>query len=477
MTNTPATTRMAPSPTGNLHIGTAHTTMFNYLLAKQTNGQFILRIDDTDAARNRPEFEADILDSLRWLGLDWDQGGDLPDGPHHPYHQSQRTEIYQTYIDQLLDSGHAYRCFCTSEQLAAERAASQARKEPVYQYSGICRQLTANQIKTNLDKNIPYTIRMRTDFVHTIVVDDLIRGHIEIPASEIGDFVITRSDGSPILLLTSTVDDIEMGVTHAFRGEDMLNVTFRMFFIYQALNKPMPHYGHKPFLYAADGKKLSKRHGATSITEFRQAGYLPAAILNYLLFVGYTPSDDQKPLWTKDEMITDFDISRFQKGMPRFDYKKLLWYNSQYIKQTPDAELVELLTPYLPAADKQMIKQLVPLVKQRIKTLAEVTDMTSFLFTDTIQVPDSGWKQLAIEHLTGAIEIFNSSEFKLETINLKLERLITDNDWKTGHFFMNLRLAVSGQTITPPITESILILGPNQTLTRIQNAINYLKTK
>lgn len=466
-------TRMAPSPTGNLHIGTAHTSLFNFLLARKTGGKFILRLDDTDAARNKTDFEQNIASGLEWLGLVWDEGFDMG-GPYEPYRQSLRSEVYDRYLQQLLDDGKVYRCFCTSEELEAERKASQERKDPVYQYSGKCRHLSKDEVNEKIEAGLSFTIRMRTDWVQEdVVVDDQIRGEIRVKASEIGDFIIVRSDGSPLLLLTSTVDDIEMEITHALRGEDMLNVSFRQWFIFKALNKQMPKYAHKPFLYSMEGKKLSKRDGATSIDEFRSQGYLPEALVNYLFMVGYTPERDEQQIWSMEEMIADFDFGNFQKSMPRFDYKKLDWVNGQYIKQLSDEEFVARTKRILGDEwSDELLKALAPLVKERMNKLSDVKDMARFLIVDEVDVPESGWKGEAKEQMEGALAVVEGlDEWDLEKLNDGFMKLIEEKEWKVGHFFMNLRLAVSGQKVTPPINECVIILGREKVVERLKRAI------
>lgn len=470
---------MAPSPTGFLHIGTAHTTFFNFLLARRHKGVFVLRLDDTDAARNKLEFEQDIAEHLRWLGLTWDEGFDIG-GPHAPYRQSARSEIYRNYIQRLLDSGYAYRCFCTAEELEAEKEISKHEGKPVYHYSGKCRHLDKDLVAKYMQEGKLFTIRMRTDWAkEAVTIDDQIRGIIEIKAEEIGDFIIVRSDGTPILLLTTTIDDIDMGITHAVRGEDMLNVSFRTWFIFKALEKDMPKYAHKPFLYAADGSKLSKRHGATSVAEFKQEGYLPEAILNYLFFVGYTPENDEKQMYSLEEMIADFDFTHFQRGMPRFDYKKLDWYNAQYIKAIGDQSLAERLRAYVPTEiSDTVILALAPLVKERLTKLNEISALAGFVWNQEISIPENGWKGEALEQLQATVGKLEDSEtWETEPLNTIFNSLINEKGWKTGHFFMNLRLAISGQNITPPITECMVIMGRETVIKRIKVAVEQLAKK
>lgn len=466
-------TRMAPSPTGKLHIGTAHTTFFNFLLARKNKGVFVLRLDDTDAARNKEEFEKDIAKHLQWLGMSWDEGFDIG-GPYAPYRQSARGEIYSQYVQKLIETKYAYRCFCTAEELEEEKEQSKKEKKSVYQYSGKCRNLSKGEIEKNIQEGKPFTIRVRTDWAkEPVVVDDQIRGRIEVKAEEIGDFIIVRSDGSPILLLTTTIDDVDMKITHAIRGEDMLNVSFRTWFIFKALGLEMPKYAHKPFLYAADGSKLSKRHGATSVEEFKEQGYLPEAILNYLFFVGYTPTDDEKQFYSLEEMISDFDFSHFQRSMPRFDYKKLDWYNAQYIKQLNDDELANRLLAFLPKiVSIEMTKALAPLVKERLTKLAEVRQLAGFIWEETIPSVETGWKEGAREQLVAVKDILESEkDWNADELNAKFISLINEREWKTGHFFMNLRLAMSGQNVTPPITESMMIMGKEKCLERLGTAL------
>jgi glutamyl-tRNA synthetase len=377
--------------------------------------------------------------------------------------------------------------------LDKERQVSKKKGEAAYLYSGKCRKLSDKKVEENLKKDKEFTVRVRTDLVkraEKVTVDDQIRGKVEVELKDVGDFIVVRSDGSPVLLLTATIDDIEMKINQAIRGEDMLNVTFRMWFIYRALKEEMPIYGHKPFIYAQDGKKLSKRHGATAIDEFKVEGYLSEAILNYLFMIGYSPKNGNKEIFSIEEMIEDFDWWHFQKGMPRFDYRKLDWYNAEYIRRMSDEELAGRLVGYLasvktPRVDwrsdenEKLITQITPLVKERIVKLGDFLELAGFFF-ERQEVPKEGWKTDSLNHLKKAIvslKEVREGDWKLKLLDKALVEAVERENFKTGDFFMSLRLAICGKKVTPPLTESVVILGPKETVKRLKGAIEVLEKK
>lgn len=435
-------TRMAPSPTGKLHIGTAHTTLFNWLFTRHNHGTFILRIDDSDAARSKPEFEEDIISGIKWLGLNWDEG---------PFRQSENTAIYNKYVDQLMASGNAYKCYCSPEDLEKEREEQRASKQ-VPRYSGRCRSLTAQQKAELEERNIQPVIRFKVSD-EKVTFTDMVRGEITVDMAQFGDFVIVRSDGSPLLNLAVVVDDIEMKITHVIRGEDFLNATPFQILIYQALKYPVPEIANLSFIYAPDHTKLSKRHGATGLSEYRQMGYLPEAVVNFLALLGWNPGDgDDREIFSLDQLVTEFDISRVQKSAPTFNLEKLNWFNEHYIRQKSDAELVELAKPFTQYA---ITPEIVSLIKERITTLSEIDALVKFFF-----VRPEVQSGLNKDYLQAAIETLNQGTDLAEMAKAK--------GWKVGDFFMHLRQAICGQKVTPPLTESMLILGKDEVLTRIK---------
>ncbi|HSW38725.1 MAG TPA: glutamate--tRNA ligase, partial [Acidobacteriota bacterium] len=332
----PVRVRFAPSPTGYLHVGNVRTALFNWLLAGSAGGTFILRIEDTDAERSDRRYETRLVEDLRWLGLDWNEGIERG-GDYGPYRQSDRYDLYSLYARKLLEEDKAFRCFCTEDELEEERRAQLARHETT-RYAGRCRHLTSDDISARLAKGDPFTLRLRvrpgvTGF------SDLVFGDIEIDTAQISDPVLTRSDGSPTYNFCCVIDDVLMNITHVVRGEGHLSNTHRQILLYEALGKPQPRFAHLSTILGPDGQKLSKRHGATSIEEFRRQGYLPEALVNYLSLLGWSPPVDGREIMPLDEIRAQFDLSRVVKSPAIFDTAKLDWMNRSYINKTPGEEL------------------------------------------------------------------------------------------------------------------------------------------
>ena len=371
--------RIAPTPSGKLHLGTAHTALFNYLFARHNKGKFILRIDDSDPKRSKKEFEEDIIKSLKWLGFDWDEGPDIG-GPYEPYRQSQRMDHYKPYIEKLLQKGTAYYCYCTQEELAEEKKRLQKENKRIV-YSGKCSQLNQEQIANFNKQGRKPAVRLRVPRKIVSFIDPA-RGKISVNTNEFGDFIIARSDSSALLVLAITIDDLEMKITHAIRGEDYLNIVPKQIVIYEALGIEPPIFAHLPFVYAQDGSKLSKRHGATSVSEFKQMGYLPEAIFNYLVLLGWSSGDDRDIL-SKKEIIKLFTLEKVNTNSHRFDINKLNYINGAYIRNMVDKKLLQLIKQYsniqLPISSFQKI---VPLVKERIVKLADIDSLIDFFVKD-----------------------------------------------------------------------------------------------
>lgn len=477
--------RIAPSPTGNLHVGTAHTALFNYLFAKHNHGTFILRIDDSDRVRSKKEFENNITESLKWLGIHWDEGADIG-GPYASYRQSERNSTYKKYIDQLLRSDKAYYCYCTPEELKQEREKQEQLKEPP-KYSGRCAHLTDKERKRLENEGRKPSVRFRTP--HKIVkFHDLIRGDIEVDTSLFGDFVIARSNGSALLNISATVDDIEMHITHAIRGEDFLNLTPRQILLSEALGYRPPQFAHLSFLYAPDRTKLSKRHGATSITEYTDMGILPEAMVNYLATLGWSFStgatkDHNKTvdIFTLDDAIRNFDITKVQKSAPIFDYEKLCWMNGEYIRMKTDQELIAILDTYARQTNLKLVngqmaasqitnykmKQILPLVKERMKTLAEFESLAGFFFAR----PQEFERPLKVSPLKVVAEALKSCDWNHDAMEKAIRAAAEAAGQKAKDVFMELRLAVTGKTVGPPLLESLEILGKEETFCRLNLAI------
>jgi len=459
--------RVAPSPTGNLHLGTAHTALFNYLFAKHNLGDFILRIDDSDSERSKKEFETDIKISLKWLGITWDEGPDIG-GLYGPYRQSERGSIYKKYLDRLLKEEKAYYCYCSKEELDKERQEMEVKKI-ASKYSGKCRNLTDNEKKKFEHEGRKGAIRLinankKVSFV------DLIRGEITVDTSLFGDFVIARSDGSSLLNFAATVDDIEMKITHTIRGEDFINMVPRQLLIFEALGIKSPEFAHLSFLYAPDKTKLSKRHGATSISEYRNMGYLPEAMINYLGILGYSMSDGRE-FFSLADLIEDFDIKRVQKGMPIFNIDKLNWYNGNYIRKSQISNLKSQIWEFYDKKYPQdLVEKTIPLIQERIKKLSDYLPLCEFFFKKpTSYEVDVTDKKELLGEIAGRLE--RLTDWKADLIGKEMQDLCTKLGMKTGDFFMTLRVAVTGKKISPPLNESMEILGKEEVIKRLRSIL------
>lgn len=464
--------RIAPSPTGMLHIGVAHTALFNWLFTRHHKGVFIIRIDDSDALRSKREFEENILEGLRWLGINWDEGPDIG-GPYGPYRQSERRGVYAPYIKKLLDKDAAYYCYCTPEELEAERQ-KQQEKGLVPRYSGKCSHLTsAERLELEKEGKKP-AMRFRNPG-KVVKFHDMVRGEIEVDMGQFGDFLIVRSDGSPLLNFAVIIDDIEMKITHVVRGEDFLNATPYQILMYEALGVKPPEIANLSFIYAPDHTKLSKRHGATAVSEFREMGYLPEAMINFLALLGWNPGDERE-IFSKEQLIKEFDFDKVQKGAPVFNINKLNWFNGHYIRQKSETELAEVLKPYAPsAATKKEIVQIVPLIKERIVKLSDFRSLAGFFWTRPEVKPELFLGRDSAEHLKSSLtSLTELSNWTKDNINAALQPLPGKHGWKTGDFFMSLRIAVTGSKVTPPLSESLEILGKEETMARLKLALDVL---
>lgn len=467
-------TRMAPSPTGELHIGGLRTLLYDYALAKKNNGQFILRIEDTDQKRLVPGSQERILEVIKDYGLSWDEGPDIG-GPFGPYIQTQRLEIYQKYIKELLDKGLAYYCFCSQERLDNLRATQKAAKQ-LPRYDQHCLHLSPEEIQKNLDNKVPYTIRMVIPKNETIIFEDLVRGRIKFNTNEVDDQVLIKSNGIPTYHFASVIDDHLMNITHVFRGEEWLTSTPKHILLYRYFGWQAPLFSHLTVLLNSDGKgKLSKRTGSTHARAFLNEGYLPEAMLNFLMFLGWNPGTD-KEFFTLKEFIKEFDISHLHKKSPIFDRKKLDYLNGYYIRQLDDQKLFDYFKKFLPLASDDQIKILIPVLKERLVKFSDLPIQTKFLFENIDydksllleykdKVLDS---KLVVEMLTKTKEIF--SDFN--NLQEKITNLIKDNNWNTGEYFMVFRVAICGSKFTPPVVDCLPALGKDKTLAKINFAIS-----
>ena len=470
--------RFAPSPTGHLHIGGTRTALFNWLLARKEGGTFILRIEDTDVKRSSPEMVEDILEGLQWLGLDWDE---------EPYFQSQRFDIYRSIAGQLLESEGAYRCFCSPELLESKK--QKARAEGLeWRYDRSCRELSEEEIQGHLKAEDPFVVRFKVPHKQKVHFEDLVYGPIDVETENIEDFVLLRSDTTPTFHLCVVTDDSQMNISHVVRGADHLPNTSKHVLLYQALDEPVPFYVHLPLILGTDKKRLSKRHGATSVLEYKKQGFLPAALKNYLVRLGWSPSDDQE-IFTEEELIQGFDIGRINKANALFDPQKLEWMNGQYVSTATPEELAPQVKSLLKEEklwdeaweDKgsDYFLSILELLKSRAKKLTDFVDMGRPFFSDEFEYEPKGIrKNLSFEdpveaaNLVAALEELSGAYLKLEVFDLEnIEKILREvgerHSLKAGKFMGAIRVALTGRTASPGLFDVIVTLGKDRTLERL----------
>ncbi|EKD24037.1 MAG: hypothetical protein ACD_81C00126G0020 [uncultured bacterium] len=476
----PIRVRIAPSPTGLLHFGTARTALFNWLFARHAGGTFILRIEDTDTERSTKAFEEDIVTGLRWLGFDWDEGPDVG-GPYGPYRQSERLPFYQKYLQQLLDEDKAYHCFCTKEQLDTDKQEMQQRGEtPVY--SGRCSALSKEDQAKHIANGDASVIRLRVPTEGAIEFHDIIRDTVSVQATLIGDIIIARSIDLPLFALAGVVDDYEMKISHVIRGEDHISNTPKQIAIARALGFPIPEYAHLPLILAPDRSKLSKRYIETSLNDFKTQGYLPNALVNFMAFIGWHPKDDTEVM-LPDDLIRDFDMERVQKGGGIFNLEKLEWLNAQHIKRLSIDALVDAITPFIPTAwttQSQVLRRAVEAEQDRLKRLTEFAESAEFFFAIAAYEPTLlAWKDAAAEvtkaHLQSVLQLLepiDGAQFTKEGLESVLMPLADTKG--RGDVLWPLRVALSGKKASPGPFEIMPALGKDETLRRIQMGIDKL---
>lgn len=492
MGNDQVRTRFAPSPTGYLHIGGARTAIYDWLLARQTGGQFILRIEDTDRNRLVPESLDDIKASLRWLGIDWDEGPEI-EGKFGPYFQSERLDLYRHYAQQLVAEGKAYYCYCTPERLQEIRQAASSVKQ-LAGYDRHCRELTATQCQEMEQASLKRVIRFKTPLDGTTIVKDRLRGELAFDNSTLEDLVLIKSDGFPTYHFANVVDDHLMKITHVMRGEEWVPSTPVHVLLYQALGWEPPQFIHLSIFLSPDGKgKLSKRHGATSVKEYRELGYLPEALFNFLLLLGWNPGHDEEVI-AKDRAIQEFSLDRVNASPVRFSLDKLNWYNGIYIRNLEAPDLAGRCLPFLqragllpdpcPRERLDYLIRLIPLVRERLKLLTDSVDWLDFFLKDDLSAPDRRLlipKKLdaptTLNVLERAFQALQEVEFIPEQLELVLHQLPEQLQLKMGDVFMPLRVAVSGKTATPGMYEMLEALGKDRVLQRIAQAIKVLRTE
>ncbi len=472
--------RFAPSPTGYLHVGAARTALFNYVFAKQNGGSFILRSDDTDQARSTDEFQEDILEHLRWLGLAWDEGFEVG-GSHGTYRQTDRFDRYREVTRELLEAGHAYYSFATSEQLQEfKKQARDAGTSPAYDGS---LEPEIGEISRRMLDGDTAVVRFRIPRPGSTEFVDLVRGDMVFDHAQVDDFVIMRSDNTPTYHLASTVDDVDYDITHVVRGEDLLSSTPKHILLTEAMGADRATYAHLSLLMGPDGKKLSKRHGDTAMSAYREAGYLPEAVNNYLALLGWSPGDDETII-SMGQMIDRFSLSSVSKNPAVFDPAKLEWMNGVYIREMSDEEFAVVTLPLIAAdlgrdlapAEADAYGMLVPLVRERTKLLAEVPVQARFLFEAPSAYDEKAWAKVmdtpegavALDGATAALS--GLSEWSTGEIDAALRSMLEANELSARKGLQPIRVALCGSTVSPPLFESIDILGKEESLARIASA-------
>ena len=475
--------RYAPSPTGHLHIGNARTALFNYLFARHHGGEFIIRIEDTDLKRNIEDGEKSQLENLAWLGLDWDESPENP-GEYGPYRQSERREIYQPLIDQLLASNLAYKCYCTSEELEAEREAQRARGEMPH-YSGKCANLTPEQQAEKEAQGLEPVIRFRVPRNTSFAFDDMVKGEISFESDNIGgDFIIQKRDGMPTYNFAVAVDDHLMKITHVLRGDDHIANTPKQLMIYDAFGWQRPTFGHMTLIINSEtGKKLSKRDESILqfIEQYRELGYLPEAMFNFITLLGWSPVGEDE-IFSQEELIKMFDTDRLSKSPAAFDQKKLEWVNNHYIKAMDLDKLTELCLPYLIKAGKveenptperkEWLKRVVSLYQPQMSYAAEITEVSSLFFQDKLELDDVAKEVLAGETVPTVLSAFQAQLEAMETVDAAsvlatIKAVQKETGVKGKNLWMPIRVAVSGVTHGPELPETVELLGKEKALSHI----------
>ncbi len=481
--------RFAPSPTGWLHVGGARTALYNFLFARRNKGSFILRIEDTDRSRSTEEAIQKIIEDLSWLGLEWDEGPEKG-GPFGPYRQTERNSIYHEHLGRLLKSGNAYPCFCMPEEI--ERQREEALKKKIsFRYNRRCRDLNSEERKKMMKINPTPAIRFKTPLLGgDIIFKDKVKGEVRFELSHLDDFVIARADGTPTYNFAVVVDDGTMKITHVIRGDDHLSNTPKQILIYKALGFEIPEFAHLSMILGPDKKRLSKRHGATAIFEFRRLGYIPEAMLNYLALLGWS-FDDKTTIFSKDELIEKFSLERVSSNPAVFDPEKLNWLNGYWIRQLSDEELSRRLLPFIKerygdvSLDKQDFIKLVKLTKERMKHLNEFVDWCYFYFVskEEFTIDKKELDKLATSdrvELTKILEKVKKALIEVDPwekteIEMKLRDVVEKTGLKAKKVFQPVRLAVTGRLVSPPLFESLEILKKKETLTRIEKALAMIK--
>lgn len=476
----PVRVRFAPSPTGSLHIGGARTAYFNWLFARSKKGKFVLRIDDTDAKRSTEESYQQILNSFRWLGIDWDEGPDT-EGPFGPYRQSLRYDIYRAELDRLQDEGKVYPCFCSPEELALEREAAQKRGETP-RYNGKCRHLTREEQEEKMRAGQSYAYRLKVPTSGVTVVRDVIRGEVSFQNEGLDDFIVWKADNAPTYHFASCVDDALMQITHIIRADEHLSNTPRHVLLFQALGTELPVFAHVPMILAPDRSKLSKRHGATSVEEYREQGILPEALVNYLLLLGFSPGDDRE-IVSRADAVSLFDLNRVTKSAAVYDVRKLEWLNGHYLRALSGDELLDLAWPYIEVkgwAPKEpsreymaWVRTLAQAMQERAKSVPDLVNNVSSYFAGVESYDEKGVKKhfgnvAAAERLRRAADLVASVHpFTVPRVETAYRNLIDTLGIKGGELIHPTRLALTGVTVGPGLFDVMTLLGKEVCIERL----------
>jgi glutamyl-tRNA synthetase len=477
--------RFAPSPTGYLHVGGARTALFNWLYARRQGGTFVLRIEDTDLERSSTDMVTDILDGLRWLGLTWDEGPGVG-GPHGPYYQSERLDRYRAAAAQLVAQGRAYHCFCTPERLREERERAEARGE-AWQYDRACLQLPSDRIAALEASGAARAIRFAVPAGETSF-DDAVHGRIAFDRGHIEDFILVRSDGQPTFHLSVVVDDVDMGITLVIRGDDHVSNTPKHVLLFDALGAAAPRFAHVPLILGTDKKRLSKRHGATSVMEYERQGYLPEAMVNFLALLGWSPGDDREIL-SADDLVQAFSLAGISGGNAVFNPEKLDWMNAQYIARLPIATLAERTRPWLEAAglagsplvqEEATFHRLLELFRPRAKRLTDFVDGARPLLIDTVEFePGAVERHLGSPDVAGHVAALVDAlgptvPFDETHVEAVVRGTATECGIKAGQLIHVVRVAVTGRTASPGLFEVLALVGRDRTLARLERLLGFL---